>query len=149
MFVFENPVLQRELVTNLRMNRTFVLLFAYVTVLGLLVFAAWPSEQRLDMTSSEQAKPLVNLLFLGQYILMSLMAPSFAAGAMTGEKERKSFEMLIASPVKPGAIVFGKLAASVLPLIELMIGALPVVMLCLPLGGVQFFEVIGSVVCHD
>jgi ABC-type transport system involved in multi-copper enzyme maturation permease subunit len=143
-YLFENPVLQNELVANLRQTRTFVLLFAYVAILGLLVFAAWPAEQRIDMSNSDMAGPLVNLLFLGQYMLMSLMAPSFAAGAITGEKERDSFEMLLASPMKPGAIVLGKLAASLCPLAELMIGSLPVVMLCLPLGGVQFFEVLAA-----
>ena len=141
MYFFENPVLQRELVTNLRMMRSFVLLFFYVGLLGLLVYTAWPEEQRLDMVQSEKAKPLVDLLFLGQYMLVSLMAPSFAAGAITGEKERKSYEMLMASPVRPGAIVLGKLAASLVPLLQLMIGSLPIVMLCLPLGGVSPYEV--------
>lgn len=144
MLLFENPVLQNELIANLRMKRTFVLLFAYVALLGLLVVAAWPADQRIDMSNSDAAKPLVNLLFLGQYMLMSLMAPSFAAGAITGEKERDSFEMLLASPLKPASIVFGKFAASLCPLAELMIGSLPVVMLCLPLGGVQFFEVVAA-----
>ncbi len=144
MYLFENPVLQNELVANLRMTRTFVLLFAYVGLLGLLVYAAWPADQTIDMSNSDKARPLVNLLFLGQYMLMSLMAPSFAAGAITGEKERDSFEMLLASPMKPAAIVFGKFAASLCPLAELMIGSLPVVMLCLPLGGVQFFEILAA-----
>mgnify|MGYP001264994364 FL=1 len=144
MYLFENPVLQNELVSNLRQTRTFVLLFAYVGVLGFLIYTAWPAEERIDMSNSDKAKPLVNLLFVGQYMLMSLMAPSFAAGALTGEKERDSFEMLLASPMRPGAIVLGKLAASLGPLAELMIGSLPVVMLCLPLGGVQFFEVIAA-----
>jgi len=144
MYLFENPVLQRELVTNLRTTRGFVLLAAYVGFLGLLVYAAWPAEQRLDMASSEEAKKLVDLFFLGQYLLMSLMAPSFAAGAITGEKERKSFEMLMASPVKPGAIVLGKLASAMIPLAELMICSLPIVMLCLPLGGAHPFEVFAA-----
>jgi len=142
MYLFENPVLQRELVTNLRMTRSFVLLFAYVGLLGLLIYTAWPGDQRLDMVQPEKAKPLVNLLFLGQYMLVSLMTPSFAAGAITGEKERKSFEMLMASPVRPGAIILGKLAASMVPLLQLMIGSLPIVMLCLPLGGVSPYEVL-------
>ncbi len=141
MYLFENPVLQRELVVNLRTLRSFLLLFAYVLFLGLLVYAAWPSEERLDMASSGKAKSLVNLIFLGQYLLMSLMAPSFASGAITGEKERKSYEMLLASPLKPGAIVLGKFAASLCPLAELMICSLPIVMLCLPLGGAHFSEV--------
>jgi ABC-type transport system involved in multi-copper enzyme maturation permease subunit len=144
MYFFENPVLQRELVVNLRTKRSFLLLFAYVAFLGLLVYAAWPNEQRLDLAHSDKAKPLANLLFLGQYLLMSLMAPSFAAGAITGEKERKSYEMLLASPVRPGAIVLGKLAASLCPLAELMICSLPIVMLCLPLGGVSLYEVFAA-----
>ncbi len=144
MFLLENPVLQRELVVNLRMKRSFLLLFAYVAFLGLLVYAAWPTEQRLDLARSDKAKALVNLIFLGQYVLMSLMAPSFAAGAITGEKERNSYEMLLASPVRPGAIVLGKLAASLCPLAELMICSLPIVMLYLPLGGVHLSEVFAA-----
>lgn len=146
MYLFENPILQRELVVNLRTKRSFLLLFVYVAFLGLLVYAAWPAEQRLDLAASDKARPLANLLFLGQYLLMSLMAPSFAAGAITGEKERMSYEMLVASPVRPGAIVLGKLAASLTPLAELLICSLPIVMLCLPLGGVSFYEVAAAYV---
>ena len=141
MYLFDNPVLQRELVVNLRMTRGFILLFAYIALLGGLVLAAWPAEQKLDLAQPEEAQKLVNLLFLGQYILVSLMTPSFAAGAITGERERESYEMLLASPLKPGAIVLGKLAASLTPLAELMICSLPIVMLCLPLGGVSPYEV--------
>lgn len=144
MYLFENPVLQRELVVNLRMTRAFLLLFAYIAGLGLLVYAAWPANQTLDLARPEEAKKLVNLFFLGQYLLVSLMAPSFAAGAITGEKERESYEMLLASPLRPGAIVLGKLAASLVPLAELMICSLPIVMLCLPLGGVSLYEVFAA-----
>ena len=37
MYVLENPVLQRELLVNLRMTRAFVLLFLYIALLGLVV----------------------------------------------------------------------------------------------------------------
>ncbi|MEN6449324.1 MAG: ABC transporter permease, partial [Thermoguttaceae bacterium] len=147
MYLLENPVLQRELLVNLRMLRGFVLLFAYVAMLGLVVFVAWPSETRLDLTTSPtQAKQLVNLFFLGQYVLLSLMAPSFAAGTITGEKERKTYEMLLASPLRPTAIVLGKLLASLSHLAVLVFASLPIVMLCLPLGGVSPYEVLATYV---
>jgi ABC-type transport system involved in multi-copper enzyme maturation permease subunit len=126
------------------MTRGFLLLFAYVAGLGLLVYAAWPANQTLDLARPQEAQKLVNLFFLGQYLLVSLMAPSFAASAITGEKERESYEMLLASPLRPGAIVLGKLAASLTPLAELMICSLPIVMLCLPLGGVSLYEVFAA-----
>ena len=102
MYLFENPVLQRELLVNLRMSRAFLLLFFYLGMLGVVVLLAWPQERQLDLTTNPEAsRQLVNLVFLGQYLLASLMAPSFAAGAITGEKERKSYEMLLASPLRP------------------------------------------------
>lgn len=145
MYLLDNPVLQRELLVNLRMNRGFVLLLAYVGLLGAVVYAAWPSQQHLDLTDSpEEVKRLVNMFFLGQYILMSLMAPSFASGTITGEKERKTYEMLLASPMRPMGIVIGKLLASLAHLSVLVFCSLPIVMLCLPLGGVSLYEVLAT-----
>jgi ABC-type transport system involved in multi-copper enzyme maturation permease subunit len=145
MYILENPVLQRELLVNLRMKRAFVLLFVYVALLGAVVFFAWPKEQRMDLTQSpEEARQLVNWFFLGQYVLMSLMVPSFAAGSITGEKERQTYEMLLASPMRPQAIVTGKLAAALCHLAVLVIASLPIVMLCLPLGGVSPYEVMAT-----
>jgi len=145
MYLIENPVMQRELLVNLRMLRAFVLLFAYVALLGVVVYVAWPSQQRLDLTSSPaEARRLVNLFFLGQFVLVSLMAPSFAGGSISGEKERKTYEMLLASPMPPSAIVLGKLLASLCHLAVLVFASLPIIMLCLPLGGVSPYEVLAT-----
>jgi ABC-type transport system involved in multi-copper enzyme maturation permease subunit len=145
MYIFENPVLQRELLVNLRTNRAFMLLAVYQLLLAGVVLLAWPSAQRLDLTSNPaSATKLVNLFFLGQYVIASLMAPSFAAGAITGEKERKTYEMLLASPLRPGAIVFGKMVASLTHLGMLIVASLPIIVLCLPLGGVSLYEVLAA-----
>jgi ABC-type transport system involved in multi-copper enzyme maturation permease subunit len=48
----------------------------------------------------------------------------------------------LASPLKPAAIVLGKLMASLAHLAVLMLSSLPIVMLCLPLGGVSLYEVL-------
>ncbi len=145
MYLLENTVLQRELLVNLRMGRAFALLAFYVGLLGLVVYLAWPSNMQLDLTTRpEDSRDLVNLFFLGQYVLASLMAPSFAAGAITGEKERKTYEMLLASPMRPGAIVLGKLLASLAHVALLIFASLPIVMLCIPLGGVSTLEVLAA-----
>ena len=146
MYLFENPVLQRELLVNLRMPRAFVLLLLYQVLLAAVVYFAWPNDnQPLDLTKNpESTSVLVDLFFLGQYILASLMAPSFAAGAIAGEKERKTYEMLLASPIRPEAIVMGKLVAALTHLAILIFASLPIVMLCLPLGGVSFYEVLAA-----
>ncbi|MEM7784538.1 MAG: ABC transporter permease subunit [Planctomycetota bacterium] len=145
MYLFENPVMQRELLVNLRMPRAFMLLLLYQVMLAAVVYFAWPQEVKLDLTkNSEGTSTLVDLFFLGQYVLASLMAPSFAAGAISGEKERMTYEMLLASPIRPEGIVMGKLIAALTHLAVLIFASLPIVMLCLPLGGVSFYEVLAA-----
>jgi ABC-type transport system involved in multi-copper enzyme maturation permease subunit len=144
--MLENPVLQRELLVNLRTPRAFVLLLLFQLLLASVVFFAWPKDNiRLDLTGSGgSTSSLVDLFFLGQYILASMMAPSFAAGAIAGEKERSTYELLLASPVRPESIVMGKLVAALTHLAILIFSSLPIVMLCLPLGGVSFYEVLAA-----
>ncbi|MFM2002239.1 MAG: hypothetical protein RI963_1665 [Planctomycetota bacterium] len=145
MYLFENPVLQRELLVNLRTGRSFLLLAGYQILLAGVVLLAWPQAERLDLTSSPpSARRLVDLFFIGQYVIASLMAPSFAAGAISGEKERTTFEMLLASPLRPGAIVIGKMVASLTHLGMLILASLPIIVLCLPLGGVSLYEVLAA-----
>lgn len=142
MAVLENAVLQRELVANLRQGRAFLLLALYVSVTGAVVLAAWPQQERVDLANPAAAQRLVNLFFLGQYLLVALLAPSFTAGSITGEKERHTYEMLLASPLTPAAVVVGKLLAALCHLGLLIVSSLPIVVLCLPLGGVSFYEVL-------
>jgi len=145
MYFTENPVLQRELLVNLRTGRAFLLLAAYQILLAAVVLLAWPSDARLDLTTSPpSARRLVDLFFLGQYVIASLMAPTFAAGAVTGEKERMTYEMLLASPLRPVAIVIGKMVASLTHIGMLILASLPIIVLCLPLGGVSLFEVLAA-----
>lgn len=144
MYLTENPVLQRELLTNLRANRAFLLMLVYQLALGFVLLVAYPSG-RVDLsTDSSAARQLVDFFFLGQYILASLMAPTFAAGAISGEKERKTYEMLLASPLRPWAIVIGKMVASLTHLAVLIMASLPIIMLALPLGGVSIYEVLAA-----
>lgn len=141
-FLRNNPVLQRELLVNLRTYRSFVLLAVYQLLLAAVTLVAWPDDERLDLTANPpSARRLVDLFFLGQYVIASLIAPSFAAGAVSGEKERQTYEMLLASPLRPTGIVVGKLVAALTHLLLLIIASLPIIVLFLPLGGVSVYEV--------
>lgn len=145
MYLVDNPVLQRELLSNLRAPRAFVLLLVYQLALAAVILIAYPRETRIDLTAeSAAAQRLVDFFFIGQFSIASLMAPSFAAGAITGEKERKTYEMLLASPLKPWRIILGKLIAALTHLVVLIVGSLPIIMLCLPLGGVSLYELLAA-----
>lgn len=142
-----NPVLQRELIFNLRRNWAFVLLLVYQLLMAFVVLAAYPRTNMINLNvHSDEARRLADYFFLGQFLLISLMVPSFAAGSIAGEKERKTYEMLLASPLRPIAIVVGKLVASLAHLLLLMVASLPIVFICLPLGGISLEEVAAAYV---
>lgn len=147
MFALDNPVLQRELISNLRTPRAFLLMLVYQIALATVVLIAYPRDIKIDLSrESASAQRLVDFFFVGQFAIASLMAPSFTAGAISGEKERKTYEMLLASPLRPWVIVSGKLIAALAHLVVLVAGSLPIIMLCLPLGGVSIYELLAAYV---
>ena len=145
MFLRDNPVLTRELLVTLRSPRAFVLQLLYVSALGALVYFYWPAgEGGTRHVSPGVARRLFDIFFLGQFFLVSLMAPTFAAGSITGEKERKTYEMLLASPLRPGTILVGKLLSSLSYLVILILSSLPLMILCYLLGGLLLSEITRS-----
>ncbi len=142
MILRDNPVLSRELLVNLRSNRAFVFQAAYVSFLGLVVYLAWPkADTGITLVSSDAAQRLFNLFFLGQFFLVAMVAPTFAAGSVAGEKERKTYEMLLASPLEPMTILVGKLLSSLTYLVLLILSSLPLMILCFLLGGILLSEI--------
>ena len=138
----DNPVLTRELLVNLRSPRAFVIEFCYVAFLAAVVYFYWPSGvDATQQVSSGVARRLFELFFLGQFFLVALVAPSFAAGSITGEKERKTYEMLLASPLRPSTILVGKLLSSLTYLVLLILSSLPLMILCFLLGGILLSEI--------
>ncbi|MHC5539078.1 ABC transporter permease [Singulisphaera rosea] len=142
MLLRDNPVLTRELLVNLRSNRAFALQLAYVLFLSALVYFYWPAETEGTLqVGSGVARRLFELFFLGQFFLVALVAPTFAAGSITGEKERKTYEMLLASPLQPATILVGKLLSSLSYLVILILSSLPLMILCFLLGGILLSEI--------
>src|SRR5579883_2255726 len=138
----DNPVLMRELLVNLRSPRAFTLQLVYVAFLGAVVYFYWPAgEEGARQVSSGVARRLFELFFLGQFFMVALVAPTFAAGSITGEKERRTYEMLLASPLQPATILFGKLLSSLSYLVILILSSLPLMILCFLLGGILLSEI--------
>jgi ABC-type transport system involved in multi-copper enzyme maturation permease subunit len=138
----DNPVLTRELLVNLRSSRSFLLQLAYVAFLGVVVYFAWPAgSEATNQVGPGVSQRLFNLFFLGQFFLVALVAPTFASGSITGEKERKTYEMLLASPLEPSTILIGKLLSSLTYLVLLIISSLPLMILCFLLGGILLSEI--------
>ena len=113
-----------------------------MSFLGALVYFYWPAGDEGANRSARASR--------GGSLTCSSRAssswspswhPTFAAGSITGEKERKTYEMLLASPLQPATILIGKLLSSLSYLVILILSSLPLMILCFLLGGILLSEI--------
>lgn len=143
MRIVGEAILKRELLSILRSPRAFAMLGVYVAALGAVTLLAWPTGEFDVIYQAERSRKLFLLVSIAQFVLVTLLAPVFAAGALTQEKEKKCMELLLTTPFSADDISVGKFLSSVVYLALLVLSSLPILMLCFFLGGVFAEEVAG------
>ena len=149
--ILDNPVVTKELRGRMRGSRTPWLLFGYLLLLSLILFFSylgwWNSNaQTLQNGGGGDAGYTVGrlffrIIFYSQAVMIALITPALTAGAISVEREQRTFEMLRGTTLRPGSIVVGKLLSSVSFVALLLTSSLPLLSLCFLLGGVSPGEV--------
>ncbi len=149
-WTLDNPVVTKELRGRMRGGRTYWLLFGYLLLLSLILFFSylgwWNSHSNAMEAGGASAgftvgRTFFKILFYSQAVMIALITPALTAGAISIEREQKTFEMLRGTILRPRAIVWGKLASSVSFVTLLLTSSLPLLSLCFLLGGVSPGEV--------
>lgn len=159
----------KELRGRMRGRRAFTILTLY---LGLLAAFAWAVIQIQERNAANQATLLPGrdlapgaFLGVGQValgaqigqtlfvallvvltIVVVLLAPAFTAGAISGERERQTFEMLAATPLTGTAVVVGKLFSALGYLFLLIVASIPLMSLVFTYGGVAVEDIVRAYV---
>src|SRR5207247_11240684 len=76
-----------------------------------------------------------------QLVLLLFFAALSGASAITREKDRRTFILLLMTDLRNYEIVLGKLLGSLLPIVLFLLGMVPVLMFTLLLGGVAPIQV--------
>lgn len=137
-----NPVSHRELADILKSDRSVICLFFYVSLVGLAIFAGWPKSEDHFTVSTALARVIFQYFVFSQMLLVSVMAPVFAASSLTREKEEETWELLIASPIPVRGIISGKYRAALTFLAFVLLSSAPVALLLPSLGGISTGEVL-------
>ncbi len=138
-----NPVLRRELLNVLRSKKAFVLMFVYAAALIGIVYIAWPPAGDPRAVQSEKTRILFNIFARGQMVMIAMLGPAFSAGCVTVEKERRSLDMLLTTPLRGGALLSGKYLSSAAYLALLTAATAPMVASFLYLPGLDPEEIAG------
>jgi ABC-type transport system involved in multi-copper enzyme maturation permease subunit len=138
----DNPLISKDAVSRMRTWRAPVTLTIYLGLLSAFGYASFVTTT-LMAPSQRTGSALIGagvfsyLAFI-QLSLVSLFAPALAAGAISGERERQTFDVLLVSRMTAGAIVFGKLVSSVAFMLLLILSALPLFAAVFLFGGIDF-----------
>jgi ABC-type transport system involved in multi-copper enzyme maturation permease subunit len=141
------PIFNREFVTIPRRPRHHATRVVYLGTLWVLAVTAWLALQgwQKPATLGDTARfgPLLfRVLTYVQLVLFLFFAALSSASAVAQEKDRRTFVLLLMTDLSNIEIVVGKIMGSLLPILFLFVGSIPLFYFLLLLGGVGPHQVI-------
>jgi ABC-type transport system involved in multi-copper enzyme maturation permease subunit len=145
--LFKNPVALKELRGRMRGARAFAVLSVYLLLMVgfalLLYVLSTASQDVFGFTSGGQ---IGRTLFTGivgiQLFLVTFIAPAFTASAISGERERQTYDLLKTTLLPARTLVIGKLFSALAYVFLLLIAAIPLQSIAFLFGGITEVEVI-------
>ena len=149
-----NPVLARELKERMRGKRAAVILTAYLVILAAAAQLIYRSASRDrngfvsgpdPLAAASVGRSMFETLLTFMVVLVLFIVPGMTAGAVAGERERRTLAPLQVTLMSPRSILTGKLMASLAFGVYLVLAALPLVSVSYIVGGVTIAEVVRGI----
>ncbi len=144
-----NPILKKELQVGSRTMKLSWGIFALNTllsVIAIVVMAALEAETYNSSYSYANLVALFPILGIVECVILSLIIPIITSGAISGERERQTLDLMLSTPMKPFAIAIGKLESAMVPVLMYMVSSLPVLAVAFMLGGMNWLQLLGLLV---
>lgn len=143
-----NPVILKELRGRMRGTRAFIVLTVHLVVMSgfvaLLYFAYLASEA--SSASAPSTQVIGKTIFGGvvgiELLLTCFITPAFTAGAVSGERERQTYDLLRTTLLPARSLILGKLTSALSYIILLLFAGVPLQSLAFLLGGVAPEEIL-------
>ncbi len=142
-----NPVIAKELKVKMRGWKSPALVTIYLGFLGLIVFFYFLTNDQISRYSSYSFNPrtavnIYNMLAIAQFMLILLITPALTGGAISGERERQTLDLLLCTNLPTFSIVFGKLISSIAHVLLLIVASFPILGIVFIFGGIGLVDVL-------
>jgi ABC-type transport system involved in multi-copper enzyme maturation permease subunit len=136
-----NPIIVKELRSRMRGGRPYLVLTGCLLGLsivsyGVLRIVQGQSQNGMQLISAHVGQSMFAALALAETLLITFLTPAVTAGAISSEREQLTYDLLLATPLKPGRILVGKLVSALSYVLLLLFAAVPLGSLILIFGGV-------------
>jgi ABC-type transport system involved in multi-copper enzyme maturation permease subunit len=145
-----NPIVEKEVRSRMRSWRAPTVITLYLAVLGGIGYAVYSQMTRSLAPIAGYSTTTPATLGIGTFalltalelLLIAFITPGLTAGAISGERERQTFDLLLCTRVRPAGIVLGKLIASLLFVLLMLLISVPLFSVVFLLGGVELDQVL-------
>lgn len=139
-----NPVLRKELKVKMRSWKAPIMIGVYNLILALLtIFMIMVTVGNSFIGPNQQMIIAVyTFMVIAQFGLISLIAPALTAGAISGEREKQTLDILLSTTLHHWSIIVGKLFASLSQVIILIISSIPIYSIIFLYGGLGVMDLI-------
>lgn len=142
-----NPIYKKELKQTARMRRTVVLLLFYnvaLTLFGLFAYYVSFDSKKAYRSYIHYSEILTIYVIITaiEFALMLIVIPAITAGAVAGEREKQTLNILLTTGISTKKIVRGKLLSSISTMLLLAVSSLPVISIVFSIGGISIYSVI-------
>ena len=149
MKLLKNAVLDNMLTTRFRTWRPVLLVTLYnVMLLGVIVFTMGFSRLVNNTDPNSSGETLYNTLVGFQFCLILLIMPALTSGAISGEKEKKTLDLLLCTQMKPLSIVLGKLFSNCLFMALCVFCSAPMITMAYLYGGISALGILKIFACY-
>lgn len=144
-----NPVANKELRERMRGGRAFAVVTVYLVLMSafavLLFLANAPFTRGLATSVTGDLGRTVFAGLVGlELVMIMFIAPAFTAGAVTGERERQTYDLLKITLLPRPTFLVGKLESALGFIMLMLFSAVPLQSIAFLFGGVSEAELIVS-----
>ena len=140
-----NPVLRNESKLSVRTPKFTIMLLIYIGILAAGVLLFYNSYLESAYVSGIDLQSSVGLyagMAIGQAVLLMFIVPALTSTAICSEREKQTLDMLLSSKLTPIQIIIGKMSASSIKVIMLIVSTIPIYAVCALVGGVRLINII-------
>ncbi|MBQ9765562.1 MAG: ABC transporter permease subunit [Lachnospiraceae bacterium] len=141
-----NPIYRKEISIDARAARVFSLILIFNCILAIVTFVLFFTS--LNGVSSMNAlnySGLVDMYTLMAYIefgIVFLVIPSITAGSITGERERKTLDIMLVGSRHSWMVVWGKFKACIQLMLVVLFSSVPILSIVFVYGGIRLLNIV-------
>ena len=139
-----NPVMVKELRGRMRGLRGFAIITVFLTLMSfftILLYLLRVPAGGVVVTGDLGRELFIGVLFI-ELMLIIFIVPALTAGAITTERERKTYDLLQTTLITKATFVVGKLESALGYIVLLLLSAIPLQSIAFLFGGVSEAELI-------